>query len=132
MVNNHECSLSNTVKERNPTHMNTTQIGNPPPAAPTKHGRLKPGTERVSYVENKRTSSALRLLAAAKQTNVSSLIREATSRYLATEDQDGTLSRVAEELAVYKADTQVERAADSLDPEMQKTIASLIRKHRGR
>jgi hypothetical protein len=96
----------------------------------TKQGRLKAGTERVSYVENKRTSSALRLLAAAKQTNVSSLIREATSRYLTAEDQDGTLSRVAEELAVYKADTQVERAADSLDPEMQKTIANLIRKHR--
>jgi hypothetical protein len=96
----------------------------------TKHGRLKPGTERVSYVENKKTSSALRLLAAAKQTNVSSLIREATSRYLTTEDQDGTLSRVAEELAVYKADTQVERAADTLDPEMQKTIATLLRKHR--
>ena len=112
--------------------MNTTQIGNPPPAAPTKRGRLKPGTERVSYVENKKTSSALRLLAAAKQTNMSSIIREATSRYLSAEDQDGTLSRVAEELATYKADTQVERAADSLDPEMQKTIANLIRKHRKR
>jgi hypothetical protein len=96
----------------------------------TKHGRLKPGTERVSYVENKKTSSALRLLAAAKQTNVSSLIREATSRYLTTEDQDGTLSRVAEELAVYKADTQVERAADTLDPQMQKAIAALLRTHR--
>lgn len=112
--------------------MSTTEIGNPPPAAPTKHGRLKPGTERVSYVEQKRSSSALRLLAAAKQTNVSSLIREATSRYLKDEDTDGTLMRVAEELAVYKADTQVDRAADSLDPEMQKTIAALLRKHRRR
>lgn len=112
--------------------MSTTQIGNPPPAAPTKHGRLRPGTERVSYVENKKTSAALRLLAAAKQTNVSSLIREATTRYLSAEDTDGTLSRVAEELAVYRADTQVDRAADSLDPDMQKTIASLLRKHRRR
>jgi len=97
----------------------------------TKQGRLKAGTERVSYVENKKISSALRLLAAAKQTNVSSLIREATAQYLVKEDKDGTLSRVAEELAVYKADTQEERAADSLDPEMQKTIAALLRKHRG-
>ena len=96
----------------------------------TKQGRLKAGTERVSYVESMKTSGALRLLAAAKQTNVSSLIREATSRYLTAEDRDGTLSRVAEELAVYKADTQEERAADSLDPEMQKTIAALLRKHR--
>jgi hypothetical protein len=78
---------------------------NPKPMSTTKHGRLKAGTERVSYVESKMTSSALRLLAAAKQTNVSSLIREATSAYLAAEDPDKTLSRVAEELAVYKADT---------------------------
>jgi hypothetical protein len=96
----------------------------------TKHGRLKAGTERVSYVESKMTSSALRLLAAAKQTNVSSLIREATSAYLAAEDPDKTLSRVAEELAIYKADSKEERAADTLDPEMQKTIATLLRKHR--
>jgi hypothetical protein len=103
---------------------------NPKPMSTTKHGRLKAGTERVSYVESKMTSSALRLLAAAKQTNVSSLIREATSAYLAAEDPDKTLSRVAEELAVYKADTKEERAADSLDPQMQKTIAALLRKHR--
>jgi hypothetical protein len=95
-----------------------------------KHGRLKPGTERVSYVESKKTSSALRLLAAAKQTNVSSLIREATAAYLTKEDSDGMLSRVAEELAVYKADSKEERAADTLDPQMQKTIAALLRKHR--
>jgi hypothetical protein len=119
MVNNHACSLSNIEKERTQITMSTT-----------KHGRLKAGTERVSYVESKMTSSALRLLAAAKQTNVSSLIREATSAYLAAEDKDGTLSRVAEELAVYKADTKEERAADSLDPQMQKTIAALLRKHR--
>jgi hypothetical protein len=98
----------------------------------TKHGRLKAGTERVSYVESKMTSSALRLLAAAKQTNVSSLIREATSAYLAAEDPDKTLSRVAEELAVYKADSKEERAGDSIDPEMQKAIASLLRKHRNK
>jgi len=96
----------------------------------TKHGRLKPGTERVSYVESKKTSSALRLLAAAKQTNVSSLIREATASFLTKEDPDKTLARVAEELAVYKADTKEERAAESLDPTMQKAIASLLRKHR--
>ncbi len=100
------------------------------PMSTTKHGRLKPGTERVSYVESKGTSAALRLLAAAKQTNVSSLIREATAQYLAKEDPDKTLSRVAEELAVYKADTKEERASDSLDPQMQKTIAALLRKHR--
>jgi Arc/MetJ-type ribon-helix-helix transcriptional regulator len=96
----------------------------------TKHGRLRAGTERVSYVENKTSSSALRLLAAAKQTNVSSLIREAVALYLKQEDPDKTLLRVAEELAVYKADSKEERAADSLDPEMQKTIAALLRKHR--
>jgi hypothetical protein len=96
----------------------------------TKHGRLKPGTERVSYVESKKVSSAMRLLAAAKQTNVSSLIREATTQYLAKEDPDKTLARVAEELAVYKADSKEERAAESLDPEMQKAIATLLRKHR--
>lgn len=96
----------------------------------TKHGRLKAGTERVSYVESKTSSSALRLLAAAKQTNVSSLIREATAQYLKQEDPDKTLMRVAEELAVYKADSKEERASDSLDPEMQKAIASLLRKHR--
>lgn len=101
-----------------------------PMSTPTKHGKLKPGTERVSYVESKKTSAALRILAAAKQTNVSSLIREATAKYLAAEDPDKTLSRVAEELAVYKADTKEERAGESLDPDMQKAIASLLRKHR--
>jgi hypothetical protein len=110
--------------------MSTTKHGNPPPTTETRHGRLKPGTERVSYVESKKSSSALRLLAAAKQTNVSSLLREATARYLADEDKDGTLSRVAEELAVYKADSKEERAAESMDPEMQKAIATLLRKHR--
>lgn len=100
------------------------------PMTITKHGQLKAGTERVSYVESKKTSTALRLLAAAKQTNMSALIREATSAYLTKEDPDKTLSRVAEELAVYRADTKEERASDSLDPEMQKTIASLLRKHR--
>lgn len=96
----------------------------------TRHGQLKAGTERVSYVESKKTSSALRILAAAKQTNVSSLIREATAAYLAKEDPDKTLSRVAEELAVYRADSHEDRAAGSIDPEMQKAIASLLRKHR--
>jgi hypothetical protein len=112
--------------------MSNNETGTPPQAAPTKRGRLKAGTERVSYVENKKMSAALRLLAAAKQTNVSSLIRAATERYLASEDTDGTLLRVAEELAIYRADTQVDRAADSLDPVMQKTIADLLRKHRRR
>jgi len=111
--------------------MNTTTHSNPPnPPTETRHGRLRPGTERVSYVENKGSSAALRLLAAAKQTNVSFLIREAVAQYLAKEDPEKTLSRVAEELAVYKADSQEERAADSLDPEMQKAIAALLRKHR--
>lgn len=119
MVNNHTLLVSNPSRKETNKPMSTT-----------KHGKLKPGTERVSYVESKKTSSALRILAAAKQTNVSSLIREATAAYLGKEDQDGTLSRVAEELAVYKADTKEERAADSLDPQMQKTIATLLRKHR--
>jgi len=110
--------------------MSTTKHHNSPPTIETRRGRLRPGTERVSYVESKKTSAALRLLAAAKQTNTSSLIREATARYLTQEDPDQTLSRVAEELAVYKADSKEKRAADSLDPEMQKAIAALLRKHR--
>jgi hypothetical protein len=112
------------------TPMSTTKHRNSPPTIETRHSRLRPGTERVSYVESKKTSAALRLLAAAKQTNTSSLIREATARYLTQEDPDQTLSRVAEELAVYKADSKEKRAADSLDPEMQKAIAALLRKHR--
>jgi hypothetical protein len=95
----------------------------------TKKYTLKAGTERVSYVEEKKNSSALRLLAAAKQTNVSSLIREATKEYLAREDPDQSLSRVAEQLAQYKADSKEERAEIPLDPGMQKKVLEIIQKY---
>jgi predicted transcriptional regulator len=93
-------------------------------------GRLRPGTERVSYVEDKSASAALRLLAAAKRTNVSALIREAVAQFLKKEDPDKDLARVANHLGAIMADSREARAAETLDAETQKAIAEIFRKHR--
>jgi hypothetical protein len=92
--------------------------------------KLKAGTLRVSYVESKQTFRALKLLATAKGTSLSLLLRSATEQYLDREDPSQELTRLAGKLAVEQADTNPERSMESLDPNTAKAVAALIKKFR--
>lgn len=93
-------------------------------------GTLREGTKRVSYIENIPTFKALDILAAAKDTNLSAVVREATEEYLVRHDKDGELRKVAKNLFVQLPDERAERTEAVIDPETQAALAKVITKLR--
>jgi hypothetical protein len=92
--------------------------------------KLKAGTLRVSYVEHKQTFRAMKLLATAKSTSLSLLIRSATEQYLEREDPSGELTSLAGKLAVEQSDSSPERSTEALDANTARAVAALIKKFR--
>lgn len=92
--------------------------------------QLKPGTRRLSYVETRRAAKALDILAAAKSTNVSALIREATDDYLRKTDKDGSIRKLAEQIVSELPDDADERAETQLDPKTMEHLAAIMKKIR--
>jgi predicted transcriptional regulator len=94
-------------------------------------GQLRQGTIRVSYVEDKTTATALDILATAKQTNKSALLREATAEFLAKADPNREIMKLAKQLANALPDDSKDRAKADLDPDLQADVAKLLRKLKG-
>lgn len=92
--------------------------------------QLKQGTRRLSYIESRETAKALDVLAAAKSTNVSALIREATSLYLKEVDKDGSVRKIAADLVSQLPDNADERATANLPEKTLAELAGLMRKLR--
>jgi len=92
--------------------------------------QLKSGTRRLSYIESRETAKALDVLAAAKSTNVSALIREATSKYLKEVDRDGSIRKIANDLVTQLPDDADERATANLPEETLAELAGIMRKLR--
>lgn len=92
--------------------------------------QLKPGTRRLSYIENRDTAKALDVLAAAKSTNVSALIREATERYLRSVDKDGAIRKVASQIARQLPDDADERVTANLSAETLEALTAVMKKIR--
>ena len=92
--------------------------------------QLKQGTRRLSYIESRETAKALDVLAAAKSTNVSALIREATAKYLKEVDRDGSIRKIANELVVQLPDDADERATANLPEDTLAELAAIMRKLR--
>jgi hypothetical protein len=92
--------------------------------------QLKSGTRRLSYIESRETAKALDVLAAAKSTNVSALIREATSKYLKEVDRDGSIRKIANDLVAQLPDDADERATANLPEETLAELAGIMRKLR--
>lgn len=93
-------------------------------------GKLRPGTKRVSYIEDTSTYKALDILAAAKDTNLSSLIREATAEYLTKNDPGGELRRVSKSITAALPDAKSERPGEEIDEETQRALAKILTKFR--
>lgn len=89
-------------------------------------GKLRDGTKRVSYIEEIPTYKALDILAAAKDTNLSAIIREATADYLAKNDPTGELRKVSDSMAGAFSDEKSQRAGETIDDETQKTLIKII------
>jgi len=90
--------------------------------------QLKTGMTRTSYVENKATDTALGLLASVKSTNKSYLIRQATAAFIAKQDPDGELRRLAEKLSKALPDERSERANSEVDAETMQEVALFFKK----
>jgi hypothetical protein len=80
----------------------------------------------VSYIEDTPTYKALDIMAAARDTNLSAVIREATEEYLVKHDKSGDLRRISGTLAASLPDDRSERAGEEIDPETQKALARVI------
>jgi hypothetical protein len=93
-------------------------------------GQPKPGMRRVSYIEENATYKALDIMAAAKDTNLSALVREATAEYLAKHDTDGDLRKIAQTLATNLSDDKSERMQDVVDEDTQRALAKVLGKLR--
>ena len=93
-------------------------------------GKLRVGTKRVSYIENTATYKALDILAAARDTNLSAVIREGTEQYLAKHDISGDLRKISGTLSASLPDERSERAGEEIDPETQKALARVIAQHK--
>jgi hypothetical protein len=93
-------------------------------------GKPKPGMRRVSYIEENATYKALDIMAAAKDTNLSALVREATAEYLAKHDTDGDLRKIAQTLATNLSDDKSERMQDVVDEDTQRALAKVLGKLR--
>jgi predicted DNA-binding ribbon-helix-helix protein len=93
---------------------------------PKPTGKLREGTKRVSYIEETPTYKALDIMAAARDTNLSAVIREATEEYLIKHDRSGDLRRISGTLLAALPDERSERAGEEIDPETQKALARVI------
>lgn len=93
-------------------------------------GKLRPGTKRVSYIEDIPTYKALDIMAAAKDTNLSSLIREATAEYLTKNDPGGDLRKISKNLTAALPDDKSSRPAEDIDSETQRALAKVLAKFR--
>lgn len=91
-------------------------------------GQPKPGMKRVSYIEDNLTHKALDIMAAAKDTNLSALIREATAEFLVRNDPGGDLRKVAKSLTGALSDDRAERAGELVDEETQRALAKVLGK----
>jgi len=89
-------------------------------------GKLRPGTKRVSYIEDIPTYKALDILAAAKDTNLSSLVREATAEYLAKNDPGGELRKISQSITAALPDEKEARPGEEIDVETQKDLARFL------
>ena len=92
--------------------------------------QLKHGTRRLSYVETRKTAKALDIMAAAKSTNVSALIREATEEYLRKVDKDGSIRKIAEQIILELPDDADERVEAQLDGKTMEHLAAIMKKIR--
>jgi hypothetical protein len=90
--------------------------------------QLKHGTKRLSYIEEKEIAKSLDILAAAKGTNISAIIREATKRYLQQEDPGRELSKLAKELVMQLPDETSEQAGHSFDRDTMDALTKIVRK----
>jgi hypothetical protein len=88
--------------------------------------------KRVSYIEENATYKALDIMAAAKDTNLSSLVREATAEYLVKHDQGGDLRRIAQTLSAALPDDKGERMEEVVDEETQRALAKVLGKLRNK
>jgi len=88
--------------------------------------------KRVSYIEENATYKALDIMAAAKDTNLSSLVREATAEYLVKHDQGGDLRRIAQTLSAALPDDKGERMGEVVDEETQRALAKVLGKLRNK
>lgn len=89
-------------------------------------GKLREGTKRVSYIEDTATYKALDILAAAKDTNLSALIREATADYLKKNDPGGELRRISQSISATLPDEKEARPGEEIDNETQKDLARFL------
>lgn len=92
--------------------------------------QLKHGTRRLSYVETRKAAKALDILAAAKSTNVSALIREATDDYLRQIDKDGSIRKLAEQIVTELPDDADQRIGAQLDAKTMENLAAIMKKIR--
>jgi len=93
-------------------------------------GKLRPGTKRVSYIEDIPTYKALDILAAAKDTNLSSLVREATADYLTKNDPGGELRRISKSITAALPDEKEARPGEEIDEEVQRALAKVLTRFR--
>lgn len=93
-------------------------------------GKLREGTKRVSYIEDIPTYKALDILAAAKDTNLSALIREATADYLKKNDPGGELRRISQNITAALPDEKEARPGEEIDEETQRALAKVLTKFR--
>ena len=89
-------------------------------------GSLRPGTKRVSYIEDAVIDSVLSLLTHAKRTNKSALIREATEALVRNHDESGDLRSLGTRLVASLPDSPAERAKAEISPELQLEVASFF------
>jgi hypothetical protein len=86
--------------------------------------------KRVSYIEENATYKALDIMAAAKDTNLSALVRDATAEYLVKHDTGGALRRVADSLTAALPDEKGERTGEVIDEDTQRALAKVLEKFR--
>jgi len=92
--------------------------------------QLKKGTRRLSYIENHTVSKVLDVLASAKSTNVSALIREATEKYILEVDRDGSLRKIANDIIDQLPEDLVSRTTAQLSGKTLDELAGVMKKIR--
>lgn len=95
-------------------------------------GNPRPGMKRVSYIEENATYKALDIMAAARDTNLSALVREATAEYLIKHDRGGELRKIAGTLTAVLPDEREERAGEIVSEETQRALAKVLEKLRNK
>jgi hypothetical protein len=90
--------------------------------------KLKLGTRRLSYIEENEVAKSLDILAAARGTNLSAVIREATKRYLQQEDPHKELTKVAKELVKQLPNESSQRASHSFDEATMEALAKIVKR----